>query len=462
MKLDIAFLAKEGEGLTLEFKEKYSSKIAQDICAFANSTGGQILLGISDNGTILGEKLTGAMKAEIFSLGRNCDPPIEVKVEQVEQVVVVSVSAGDEKSHACGGAYYKRFDAVTQKLTRGEVRGLFEKSVAVHFDEKIHPRATIDDLSLDKIRAFIYETGKRYSVTKATLPQLLNSLRLVDRGHLTNACLMMFAKDPGKFMLHCQTHLAAFKGTERVNIYDKKYVRDDLLTQFNEAVAFCEKHLNERAEIRGVNRFDIYEIPMEAIREAIVNAIVHRDYSMGGTNIMVEVHADRVEISNPGGLPAGFSTAMLGKRSFRRNELIADLFHRMDKSERMGSGIERMRRTLKFAGVKLPRFKSDLFFTIIFERPEEYRTVKENLKGSVTTPKLPQKTTPKITDQLIGETAAKLLNLLETDPTLTRSEMALSLRVTLDGVKYHLKNLQKMQLIKRVGGRKQGRWERIK
>lgn len=263
-------------------------------------------------------------------------------------------------------------------------------------------------------------------------------------------------------MLHCQAHLAAFKGTERVNIYDKKYVRDDLLTQFNEAVAFCEKHLNERAKIRGVNRFDIYEIPMEAIREAIVNAIVHRDYSMGGTNIMVEVHADRVEISNPGGLPAGFSTAMLGKKSFRRNELIADLFHRMDKSERMGSGIERMRRTLKSAGVKLPRFESDLFFTIIFERPEEYRTVKENLKGSVTTPKLPQRATPKKTDQLISETATKLLNLLEANPTLTRSEMASALKITLDGVKYHLKNLRKMQLIKRVGGRKQGRWEKIK
>ncbi|MGK5086177.1 ATP-binding protein, partial [Bdellovibrionota bacterium FG-2] len=362
-------LIAEGEGLAVEFKEKYTPKISQDICGFANSMGGKIILGVADDGTVKGEKLTGAMKAEIFSLGRNCDPPIEVKVAQTGQVVVVTVPVGDDKPHASGGSYYKRFDAVTQKLNRNEIKAVFEANAHFHFDEKVDPRATLEDISLDKVRAFIKETGKSLSVTKKTLPLLFESLKLTRNGRITNAGIMMFAKDPGKFLMHCQTHMAAFKGTERVNIYDKKYVRNDLLTQFNEAVAFCEKHLNERAEIRGVNRYDIYEIPMEAIREAIVNAIVHRDYSMGGTNVMVEVHADRVEISNPGGLPPGFSTAMLGKKSFRRNEVIADLFHRMDKSERMGSGIERIRRTLKSAGVKAPKFESDLFFTIVFERP---------------------------------------------------------------------------------------------
>ncbi len=460
MIVDVSLLSKEGEGLTLEFKEKYSPRIAQDICAFANSAGGQILLGVADDGKIVGEKLTGAMKAEIFSLGRNCDPPIEVKINQNEHVVIVNVPASEEKPHACGGSYYKRFDAVTQKLTRGEVKALFEANATLHFDEKVHPEATIDDLSLDKVRAFIRETGKQYSVTKASLPQLLESLRLSSSGRITNACVMMFAKDPGKCVLHCQTHLAAFKGTERVNIYDKKYVRDDLLTQFNEAVAFCEKHLNERAEIRGVNRYDIFEIPMEAIREAIVNAIIHRDYSMGGTNIMVEVHADRVEISNPGGLPPGFPPSMLGKKSFRRNELIADLFHRMDKSERMGSGIERIRRTLKSAGVKAPKFESDLFFTIILKRPEEYRTVQDRLKGSQTTPKLPQ-TTRKGTSKHLSESALTVLNLIRANPSVTRAEMARVLGITLDGVKYHLKVLQAMRAIRRIGGRKVGRWECI-
>jgi len=80
-------------------------------------------------------------------------------------------------------------------------------------------------------------------------------------------------------------------------------VRDDLLSQFNEGLAFLKKHLNIRSEIRGVNREDIYEIQLEVLREALVNALMHRDYSITGTQISVEVYDDRVEIVNPGGLP---------------------------------------------------------------------------------------------------------------------------------------------------------------
>ncbi len=95
MKIEeLQLLIQEGEGLIVEFKEKYTSKIVQDIVAFSNSKGGKILLGVSDDGQIKGEKLTGALKAEIFSLARNCEPKIEVLVKQVGDVVVVLVEEG--------------------------------------------------------------------------------------------------------------------------------------------------------------------------------------------------------------------------------------------------------------------------------------------------------------------------------------------------------------------------------
>ena len=87
--------------------------------------------------------------------------------------------------------------------------------------------------------------------------------------------------------------LLAFKGTQKLHIFDRRDVQDDLLTQFNEAVLFIQKHLNIRSEIRGVNRQDIYEIPLEAIREAVVNALMHRDYSVTGTQISIEIYDDR-------------------------------------------------------------------------------------------------------------------------------------------------------------------------
>jgi ATP-dependent DNA helicase RecG len=97
---DLLLLIEEGEGLTVEFKEKYTSKIVQDIVAFANSRGGKILLGVSYDGKIKGEKLTGQLKAEIFSLGRNCDPKIEVSVKQLEDVIVVTIEEGSDKPYS--------------------------------------------------------------------------------------------------------------------------------------------------------------------------------------------------------------------------------------------------------------------------------------------------------------------------------------------------------------------------
>jgi ATP-dependent DNA helicase RecG len=182
----------------------------------------------------------------------------------------------------------------------------------------------------------------------------------------------MFADDIKRFIPYSETILGAFKGINKTHIYDRKDVRDDLLTQFNESILFLQKHLNVRSEIRGVNRYDIYEIPIDALREAVVNAIIHRDYSMRGTNISVNVFDDRVEIVNPGGLPSGLTKENFGKESVRRNLFIADLFHRMRKVERVGSGIGRMREFMKQAGLKEPVFESDTFFRAIFYRNPEY------------------------------------------------------------------------------------------
>lgn len=174
--------------------------------------------------------------------------------------------------------------------------------------------------------------------------------------------------------------LIAFKGTDRVHIYDRQDVQDDLLAQFNAAVFFLMKHLNRRSEIKGVNRKDIYEIPFEALREAIANAIIHRDYSISGTSLMVEVYDDRVVIINPGVFP-GHQKKDFGKISVRRNERIADLFFRMDKVERAGTGIRRMKEAMAATGLPSPLISQTGFYTITFKRPVEMGAEKGVEKG---------------------------------------------------------------------------------
>lgn len=232
---------------------------------------------------------------------------------------------------------------------------------------------------------------------------------------------------------------ASFKGTDKTNIYDRNDVKDDLLTQFNGAVAFLKKHLNVRSEIRGFDRFDIYEIPLDTLREAVVNAIVHRNYTINGTSIYVRIFDDRVEIENPGGLPDGITKRDFGKPSVRRNPIIADLFHRMGKVERMGSGIERMRELMREAGLKEPVFEMDAFFRVIFYRDPRY-----SLKAGKD---ITQKTTQKIIEAIAKKS------------DITQKELAELIGITDDGIKYHITRLRKKGILKRIGPDKGGHWE---
>lgn len=285
----LRLLIAEGEGLTVEFKEKYTPKIDRDIVAFANTKGGYIILGVSDGGMILGEALTNKMKAEIIDLARKCDPTIEIKkISRHEDLVVIEVPEGEEKPYSCSSGYYIRFDGLSQKMTQKEVRFLYKNAVAGVFEEDFHKDFTWEDISPEKIQTFFREA--KISLAAVSPQDALRSLNLAVKDGIKNAGVLFFAKEPRRHIIQCQMTLAAFKGTNRVHIYDRKDIQDDLLTQYKEAMIFLEKHLNVRTEITGFDRKDIYEIPLEALREAVANAIIHRDYTVRGTSIMVEVH----------------------------------------------------------------------------------------------------------------------------------------------------------------------------
>lgn len=120
MKVDeLKLLIKEGEGLTVEFKEHFTNKIDKDIVAFANSRGGYLMLGVNDDGKIVGEKLTNKLKAEITDLARKCDPSISVKkIFQIENIIVVEITESDEQPHSCSHGFFRRLDGITQKMTQ--------------------------------------------------------------------------------------------------------------------------------------------------------------------------------------------------------------------------------------------------------------------------------------------------------------------------------------------------------
>ena len=118
-KNELELMIKEGEGLTIEFKEKYTPQIVEDIVAFSNTRGGFILLGINDHGKVIGDKLTGRMKADINSLARSCDPHISItNISQVGNAIIIEISEGEEKPYSCSAGYFRRLDAVSQKMSQ--------------------------------------------------------------------------------------------------------------------------------------------------------------------------------------------------------------------------------------------------------------------------------------------------------------------------------------------------------
>jgi len=448
----VSLLIREGEGLMVEFKEQFTSRIAEDIVAFANAKGGTLLLGVRDDGTVRGERLTNSMKATINDVARNCKPSIAVTLAQVGEVVAVIVPEGTEKPYACSSGYFRRLDGNTQKMSHDELRIMFAENDPMPFEEKTVRDFTFADISKAKINAFTKEADIR--IGRTTAVDFLRSLNVADASRVKNAGILFFAKDVYRHLHQAQMVLLAFKGTNRLHIYDRRDVRDDLLTQFNEAMAFLKKHLNVRSEIEGVNRRDIYEIPLEVLREAVVNALMHRDYSVTGTQVSVEVHDDRVEIVNPGGLPKGLPPEKFGSLSIRRNELIADLFFRLDKVERVGMGIPKMKETMLAAGLREPTFDPDGFFRAVFPRSPEFarKDEAEDLDKSV----------QESVQESIQEIIQGIVRLITENPNATRQQMAQTLGVSDVRVKYCLRKMQEKNIIRRVGPTKGGHWKVVR
>lgn len=455
---ELKLLIAEGEGLMVEFKERFTPRVLEDMVAFANGRGGQILLGVADDGKIKGEKLTNSLKSQIVGMARNCDPAISVSVKQAGGVVVIGVAEGTEKPYACSAGYYQRLDVVTQKMTQKEIKAIFRETVDRLFEDLPRKDCGLEDISIKKIKAFLAESHTSFKITKQNLVPFLTSLGIYKDGKINNAGVLMFAAKSERFIRYSEVICGAFKGTNRDYIYDRKDVRDDLLTQLNESMAFIQRQLNVRSEIRGINRYDIYELPLDALREAVVNAIVHRDYSMRGTNIYVAVYDDRVEIESPGGFTAGVTKQNFGKTSIRRNLILADLFHRMGKVERMGSGIRRMKSLMKQAGLKPPVFEADTFFRATFYRDPEY-----SLKGPVPGAEKSQKKglgeSAEKVRRKCGENAERVFQSIRANLYIKTHEIADQTQLSQRAIDSTISKLKKAGFLKRIGPDKGGHWK---
>ena len=200
----------------------------------------------------------------------------------------------------------------------------------------------------------------------------LRNLHLIgEDGRMTHAGAWLLARDIRRFNIRADVACALFMGTDKVRILDRRDFHGDVYSMIDEVMAWILSKINVEYIIKRVRREERPELPEEAIREAVVNALAHRDYR-STANVQIYLFADRLEIVSPGGLPAGMTEADLGIKSIPRNPLLFGILHRMEAVENIGSGIRRIRDLCREHGVAEPLIEvSESWVTTTFERPGE-------------------------------------------------------------------------------------------
>ena len=373
MPADLDRLIRQGEGAAVEFKERVSQSLARQFAGFANAAGGKVLLGVDDTGSVVGVEDSNALRARIQDLARNCDPPVQIVVEPVGRVIVIHVRESEDKPVQCADGFFARQGAVTQKLTQREIRDFFRSEGSIRFDLTPCPRFRYpDDFDRERFEAWLRLsdiTGE--PAVEEVLLNLGVAERTGDTLRFRNAGVLFFAREPRRFFRDAYLTCFLAKGGDRTYMLDRGDYGQGIVRDIEDALRFVARNTRTAQRIEGLKRDEISEYPMKAVREAITNAVMHRDWFFEGANVFVEVYSDRLEIVSPGSLPTGMTAADLGSRSVRRNPLVSDLLHRIGYIEKAGTGIRRIREEAERHGCPQPTFAPNRFFTVTFRpRPE--------------------------------------------------------------------------------------------
>ncbi len=440
-KKELKFLISEGEGYNLEFKETFSDSLARDVCAFANANGGKILLGVSDDRKIREIRITNKLKSQIYDMTRNFDPKFEISLEEANSIIIIKVPEGPNKPYSVNGKFYLRYCPNSQQLTREEIREFFQKEGLILFDEKPNYDFNLDkDFNDTAYKNFIMLV-KIGPVLKRK--EILDNLSLLKDSFIKNAGVLLFCKEITKFFINATITCVLYQSRDKYKILDRKEFDTDLYSNFQNTVLYLQSKLNTEFIIKGGPREERLELPEEALREALLNAIAHRSYFVSGANILVEIFSDRVEITNPGGLVKGMSKKDLGKKSLSRNNLLFGLMQRMNLVEKVGSGIRRMKKAMEDYNLKGPKFRIDEnWFVIIFRRKK----------------RIPGRLVEGLVEGLV-ESQKKILMLISKNPRISKKELAISIGISTTAIDKNISQLKKKGFLKRVGPAKGGYWK---
>lgn len=360
-KIQIKTLIQQGENTQIEFKSAAArpESIAREIVAFANTLGGSLLIGIEDDGTITG--IESSLETRIANISRNnIVPALQLDVQETQidgkTVCLITVPKGQDRPYQTqDGKYWLRAGSTNRMATKEELSRLFQQAGLVHFDTSPVANTNISDLDL---KAVDYYYQSYYEIDFINLPEdeqrnlLINTDILIE--HETNwrvsvGGLLMFGKQPQRYLPQSSIMFAVFKGDDITDeLIDKKEITGTATELIDKAVSLSQLYIPKPSTIEGNQRKEVIHVPPKVLREAVVNAVMHRDYSIGIRKIQLHIYSDRIEITSPGTLANKLTMEKIRYgNSAPRNIFLVKYLDNMRYFDGLGRGIPMMLKALE-------------------------------------------------------------------------------------------------------------------
>ncbi len=374
----------------MEFKSTTGEikSACKTLCAFLNCEGGMVFIGVKDDGRLVGQMVTDNTRIEIANELEKFEPPVRVKVDYVpitdnKQVICLHVEKGTHMPYVYDGKPYEKIESSKRKMSQTRYNHLLSHQNQVNhsWERFIAEGYTLEDLDNDLIINTIRKSVKEKRLVEMAMqedvPTVLQGLNLLKNGKITNAAVALFGKRFLPDYPQCQIKIARFKGLDRHEFLDSEQLYGNIFELLDRGVLFVNRHLPIAAKIvpGQLERVETPLIPSDAIREAIINACCHRNYSVYGGSIKLAIYDDKMEIINNGGLLPGVTLEQIKNGlSELRNPLIGDILFRCRLIEGWGRGIKEIIKECKAAGDPEPEFECDEnYFQVTFKFPSSIK-----------------------------------------------------------------------------------------
>ncbi len=466
-----------GESRNVEFKERlpnHSEKYTKTIIAFANTQGGRLIIGIDDKTReVVGinrDDAFGLMDSISNAVSDTCIPQIVPNIElqtiDGKTVIVVTVVPGPNRPYYLKikgkeNGTFIRVGGTSRPACAEKIKELEMEGARISWDELVCIGYEVTEKQIEKLCKDImtYRKNANLPKQKVTYTQLINwkLLRKEEDFMLASNAFVLLTSDYFPFS---KTQCAVFKGKERTVFLDKKEYTGPIYEQIEDAVLFVLRNIRLRAKIDGLIRKESYELPIEAIREMIINAHCHRNLA-DNSCVQVALYDDRLEVTSPGGLYNGLTYEdIMNGHSKLRNRVVANVFNQMGLVEAWGTGIRRIKEAAETYQLPVPNIQAfDDMFRVNFYRSQVSTIEKGNSE------KIRRKfgeDSEKIRREdnfELSETQQNILSLLQKNGRLSAKAIAEVLSVSARTVEKNIKILKNQGILIRHGSPKGGYWE---